>query len=277
MIQIGQKIYSILYGGRHGVVYAIHGEQRPQSVGTIGGVMSVGGNAYFDIAFTNGTESKKLPESILYGVQWKIFPVVVSAEEISAMREFTASETARKEIEEQKKAEEFATSVAALKVDPKYKDLQQTGQGAEYSKLVAINLRRELKTAFPGVKFAVKMDGYDSVNIGWLDGPTKAAAQEITKKYSGGSFDGMEDIYRHSRSPWTSVFGSAKYIFETRQHSVEALTKAVEKVCNDHGWPLIEVKSNNDGGAYLGSHEQNQSRIIFDYLERRFAFAEVAA
>jgi Large polyvalent protein associated domain 29 len=81
------------------------------------------------------------------------------------------------------------------------------------------------------------------VNVGWLDGPTKAAVKEITKKYSGGYFDGMEDIYRHSRSLWTSVFGSAKYIFETRQHSVEALTKGVEKVCKDYGWPLIEVKA----------------------------------
>ena len=32
MRQIGTRVHSILYGGRTGVVYAIHGEQRPGMV-----------------------------------------------------------------------------------------------------------------------------------------------------------------------------------------------------------------------------------------------------
>lgn len=29
IVEVGQRVHSILYGGRNGIVYAIHGEQRP--------------------------------------------------------------------------------------------------------------------------------------------------------------------------------------------------------------------------------------------------------
>jgi hypothetical protein len=79
-------------------------------------------------------------------VQWKIFDEVVSAEEIQSMREFCTSETARKEVEAKQKAEKFVADVLALKGDKKDSHLQQAGGDSPYgSKLVAINLRRELK------------------------------------------------------------------------------------------------------------------------------------
>jgi hypothetical protein len=273
MIQIGQKVYSILYGGRNGVIYAIHGEQRPQSAGSIGGVIRTGGNAYFDIVFTNGTESKLLPEAILYGVQWKVFPEVAGADEIRSMLDFAASETARKKAEETKKSEEFSATVAALKADPHHSALQQTGQGAQFSKLVAINLRREFKSAFPGVKFSVKCSGYDSVTVAWIDGPTKASVEAITSKYSGGHFDGMDDMYHHTTSPWTSVFGSAKYISVTRKHSIEAMTNAVDAVSKAYGWPRFEVKTSFDGSAFIGSHDFHEQKAISDFLEQRLKIA----
>jgi hypothetical protein len=110
---------------------------------------------------------------IPYGVQWKIFDEVVSADEIKRMLDFAGSETVRKEAEAKKKAEEFQAVVVALRSDPDYSFLQQvtTDSRSAGSKLVAINLRRQLKKAFPGVKFSVTMDGYDSVRIEWTDGP----------------------------------------------------------------------------------------------------------
>lgn len=279
MIQIGQKVYSGLYGGRHGVVYAIHGAQRPDSVGSMhGGVIRFGGNAYFDIVFTNGTESHQLPETILYGVQWKIFDEVVSAEEIRAMRGYAASETTRKEAETKRKSDEFSAAVAALRAAPRYKGLQQTSQeNAVYeSKLAAINIRRELKTAFPGVKFSVT-SSYDSARIVWTDGPTTGEVENITGKYQGGFFDGMEDMYHFTDSPWTSVFGSAKYVSTSRKHSADAMTKAVEHIHKTCGWPLAEVKvSDFDGSAFPGAVDYHHNKAIYDYLEQRGNFALAA-
>lgn len=36
---------------------------------------------------------------------------------------------------------------------------------------------------------------------------------EVAFKYEAGHFNGMEDIYEYSRTPWSEVFGSVKFIF----------------------------------------------------------------
>lgn len=279
MIQVGQKVYSILYGGRHGVVYAIHGEQRPQSVGSIAGILSIGGNAEFDIVFDDGTESRGLPEAILYGVQWKIFDEIVSAEEIKAMREFATSEDARKDAEAKKEAEAFSAAVSALRADPLYSELQQTGpeNTTHGGKLVAINVRRQLKAAFPGTKFSVKST-YDSLSVTWTDGPTTAQVKAITMPYKAGYYDGGEDMYQFERSPWSSVFGSVKYIDNTRKHSVEAMTAAVQNAHKSGGFPLAEVKvSEWDGHAYVERLEHWHNKSIDDYLEKTGDYEKIAA
>ena len=195
MIQIGQRVYSGLYGGRYGVVYAIHGEQRPQTVGGIAGILRIGGNAEFDIVFDDGTETHKLPETILYGVQWNIHDEVVSTDEIKRMREFCASEMAREEVEAKKIAEEFKAAVDALRANPEFTALQQTRpeNKAHGGKLVTINVRRQLKSAFSDVKFSVT-GNYDNLSVKWTDGPTTAQVEAITMKYKSGYSDGMSDM-----------------------------------------------------------------------------------
>lgn len=279
MIQIGTKVYSGLYGGRDGVVYAIHGEQRPETVGHMGGLISYGGNAEFDIVFDGGTESKKLPESILHGVQWKVYDEIASAEQIQKMREFAASETARRLAEAEAKAKKFSADIAALRSDPHYKKLQQTGQGQSvYSgKLAAINIRQELKVAFKGAKFSVRVNHYTEVRIGWTDGPTQGEVSKIVDKYSGGYFDGMNDIYEHRETPWTAVFGSAQYVNTSRSHSVEALTQAVEAVSKSHDCPIVAVETSYDGSGFCRTTDHHHDSAIRDFLERRHPFEEAAA
>lgn len=272
MIQVGQKVYCGLYGGRYGVVYAIYGEQRPQSVGSIAGIVRVGGNAEFGIVFDDGTESPRLPETILYGVQWRIYEDVADADTIKRMREFCASETARKDAEAKKKAEEFKAAVDALRANPDYAELQQTGPDTKASggKLVAINIRRQLKSAFPKHKFSVTSD-YSSVTVKWTDGPTKSEVEKITQNYSAGYFDGMDDMYHHVDSPWNTVFGDVKYINTSRSHSVEAMTRAVEDA-HQKGYPMVTVKASDyDGRAVIveaRDMEHWHQVAINEFLER---------
>lgn len=97
----------------------------------------------------------------------------------------------------------------------------------------AKNIRTELKRAFPNTKFAVKtkrFSGGDDIRVSWTDGPTTAAVKEITGKYSAGSFDGMIDLYTYSASDWTSAFGDAKYVFESRSYSDNAIGRAISEV-----------------------------------------------
>lgn len=68
---------------------------------------------------------------------------------------------------------------------------------AEASKL----MRKELKKAFPLIKFSVTSHSYsggNSVHVEWKNGPTSDMVNVITSKYQYGHFNGMEDIYENT-------------------------------------------------------------------------------
>lgn len=271
-IEIGTRIHSILYGGRDGVVYAIHGIQSPGSVRSLGGgVMMMGGGAHFDIVFDDGTQSRALPECILRGVQWRIYADVASASEIADLLQFNSTEEERKRLEAEEAARKFAAAVAALRVDSRYAKLTQAGPNHGGGKLVAANLRIELKAAFAGVKFSVTSD-YNSVRLSWIDGPTTDAVKALTGKYEGGHFDGMDDSYHHVKSPFTTVFGSAQYISETRGHSPAAMLAAAKAIQQQYDSEPFTVHESSDGTAYIDCRSNDDQRLVYAYLEKRYPF-----
>ena len=74
--------------------------------------------------------------------------------------------------------------------------MKKLSEQAQAAKLI----RKELKQAFPGIKFTVTSKGYsggDSVSIGWDNGPTYDAVCKVVRKYEYGSFDGMTDSYNY--------------------------------------------------------------------------------
>lgn len=266
MIQIGQKIYSLIHGGRHGAVYAIHGTQSPNTIHT--GAICFGGGAYFDVVYTDGSISQKIPESILHGVQWRILDEVASAEELQQMLAFAEREKSRKAEEEKSRKEKFDAEVAALRNTPEYQYLQTvTTDGPHGSTLVALNIRRELKAAFPGTKFSVTKHGWDAVRVKWTDGPSMAQVRAITRKYKSGYFDAMEDMYQYQQSPWTTVFGGVQYVFEERHYSVQAMERAVSLVCARLNHPLVEVKRRYDGSAYIECDNGILYQHVHDHLD----------
>ena len=281
LLQVGNWVHCILYGGKDGVIYAIHGEQKPETCSTIfRGVGVMGGNADFDIVWEDGTESRRIPESLVRGsVQWRVLDEpLATADKIADMRKFAAEDKARKESEEKTAADKFKADMQALKTNPAYSHLEQIQPGIYGScgKLVASNLRREFKKLWPTIKFSVRKEHHGCVNIHWMDGPTENQVKEVTQKYSGGYFDGMEDLYVHSHSPFTSVFGSCDYIFPRRSHSVEALKEAVREVCLEYGWPLVKVEESTDGTAYLPCDNQDRYRKVYDWIERRYEYEQRA-
>lgn len=228
VLQVGTRVYSSLYGGRPGIVYNISGEQAPHTVRSLGGgIVVTGGSAYVNVVFDNGTISKRIPESIIRGVQWRILDDISTPEEIAAALGHAATVQAEEAAKKQEAANKHAAAVAALKADPEHAHLTQTGGNASGGKLVAINLRKELKKAFPRVKFSVRSD-YDSVNIRWIDGPTAKQVEDISRKYKAGSFNGMEDIYEYNSNPWGNVFGDCKYIFTRREYSDQFIGQAID-------------------------------------------------
>jgi len=100
----------------------------------------------------------------------------------------------------------------------------------------AKSIKQELKKRWPAVKFSVKSDNYsggNSVDIHWELGPTDRQVSKVTKKYQGGSFDGMTDSYTYSK---TGTEFSAKYV-----HTHRDTPRAVyEQLCRDYAALLGE-------------------------------------
>lgn len=126
-------------------------------------------------------------------------------------------------------------------------------------------VRRELKKAFKGTKFAVRTSKYaggSSVRVNWTDGPTADAVNEIVGFMHGGHFDGMTDSmsYRDSVLFGEKVHFGNSFIFTNREVSVALFRKAVAVVAADWGPDVdkftIEVTDwSGENTAYFGGFE----------------------
>lgn len=57
-------------------------------------------------------------------------------------------------------------------------------------------IRAELAKHFPGIKFSVRSQSYSMgshVNVRWTDGPPTRLVDRVINKFSGKTFDGMDD------------------------------------------------------------------------------------
>jgi len=88
----------------------------------------------------------------------------------------------------------------------------------------AANMRKELRLAFPGIKFQVQAQAYSmgtSIHVHWELGPTEKQVREITSKYQYGWFDGMVDLYEYDHSPESTavgeILGQVKHVIEQRR------------------------------------------------------------
>ena len=92
-------------------------------------------------------------------------------------------------------------------------------------------IRAALKQAHPGVKFSVRSKTYAggaSIDVEWVDGPTRDQVRLTTQLYTGADFDGMIDLKSYHDSvlvdergePRVVSFG-ADFVFEHRKLSPE--------------------------------------------------------
>lgn len=226
VVQVGQRIHSILYGGRDGIVYRIHGDQSPGSCRHLPIGASMGGRAEFDIVFDNGTISRQLPETILRGVQWRIYDSIATGDEIAKALSFAEHDEARRDTEKRLASERRAAERKSHAISNPHLLKKEDRPRWSPGRLAAENIRRELKRVFPGFKFSVTSD-FDSVRVGWIDGPTSEAVEAITNKYTAGDFNGMDDCYHYDEdATFADVFGDPRYVFATRGETVEGLRSA---------------------------------------------------
>lgn len=230
ILTVGTRVYSCLYGGRHGVVFAIHGNQVPESVQImLDGVGVRGGNAHFDVVFEDGSMAIKLSEAIVRGIQWTIYDEQASIDEIAQLLKNAERKRVEGVLAKQQAERAFTTETGRLMNAPELKHLTQ-GDDVYSGKLAAANMRAALRKAFPKVKFSVRKRHYGSVSVSWTDGPTESTVEAIVNRHKGGYFDGMEDLYRHEKTPFVAVFGGADYVWTRRENSAEMIERAIAEV-----------------------------------------------
>lgn len=136
-LEPGRRVHCILHGGRDGTITAVHGTPQPENVRTIGnGFMVTGGQAHIDVLWDDDTESRMIPEAIVYGVQWRIAPHMQPASEWQPR--LTATK-ARQETEEQRR--EIARRVRKERIQQGREILAKLAPGVEY--FIVANLQRD--------------------------------------------------------------------------------------------------------------------------------------
>ena len=128
-------------------------------------------------------------------------------------------------------------------------------------------IRKELKEAFPGVKFSVTSEGYsmgDSVHINWTDGPSTKQVETYTKKYQYGHFNGMEDLYENSNN--RDDIPQSKFVFAQRELSDEFMLKAAKYVHNKYGGledHKVETKEDTQKSFEWNNEWTSYSQIVW--------------
>jgi hypothetical protein len=210
---VGRRVHCILYGGKNGIITNVHGVAGVVPTRVLGGVMHSGGSAEIDVVWDDGSQSRRVPECIIEGVQWRIYDQVVGAdvvaERIAAATIYQAQQKAKEDAE---KAAKAAAQAAALEAGRKIGLIPESEffKSGKRGTAAAYNLRVELKAA--GIKAAVNQDGYSAINITAASGDL-AAVKAIASKYKSGSFNSMSDCYEYDASAWGRVFGDVQYIF----------------------------------------------------------------
>ncbi len=136
---------------------------------------------------------------------------------------YRQDEQEREEKRRQEKEIEATQAEEYLKLYPHLVPISKSGKSSHAAG--SANIKAELERKFPGVTFSVKSDSFsggNSIDVKWQDGPTVKQVEEITGKYSYGTFDGMTDIYNYDRDrAFANTFGGAKYIHESRNETYE--------------------------------------------------------
>lgn len=78
--------------------------------------------------------------------------------------------------------------------------------------------RRDLKAAFPGVKFSLRCRNYSTFDVSWIDGPTEPNVAAILDRYDGWK-TGVDDCMRPI--PNRPDYAVIRYILTHRRPSAD--------------------------------------------------------
>lgn len=185
----------------------------------------------------------------------------VTEEDIAGLHAKRALKLAADKASEDAKKKAFAEEVERLKAA--HPDLVA---GSD-RKAAAANIRKLLKQ-FKGVKFSVTSD-HNSVYVRWTDGPAEKSVDEIVSKFKEGYFDGSDDCYKYTTSPWNHCFGAVRYVFPTRDCSDELVQSAIDALVAANGCDAPSVDDYRGGrlwNKFPAFSTRDWNQVIYQQL-----------
>ena len=161
-------------------------------------------------------------------------------EEIAGLHAKRALKIAADKARQEAANQAFAAEVERLKAE--YPDLV----AGDDRKAAATNIRKLLKR-FKGVKFSVTSPSWGSINVRWTDGPTEKTVDDLLGRFQEGYFDGNDDCYHYSPSPWNKCFGGVHYVHTARECSDELVKRAIDALVAENGGEAPSVEDYRRG------------------------------
>ncbi len=122
----------------------------------------------------------------------------------------------------------------------------QTKQLSEHA-LCAKEIRKQLKRAYPEIKFSVTSDSYsggNGVNVSYVNGPCIDDVDAIISCYQYGHFNGMEDIYEYSNTD--KGIPQVKFVSASRNISKDKYLELGAAIIAKYGLSIPNPKSQQD-------------------------------
>lgn len=186
-----------------------------------GAIINVEPCNYYGKSYTVALEDGRMwdcsPASFSGGTGCRL---IVLNEPLATEEEIAALRTANVFLEAKARADKIAAEsvfIAAIARIKAENPALEVGSGPV---VAAKNIRKMLKAAFPSVKFSVKTSKYSggsSIYVSYPEGINGDAVEGIAKRFEAGSFNGMDDCYEYSNSPWSETFGSASFVFVRKE------------------------------------------------------------
>lgn len=92
--------------------------------------------------------------------------------------------------------------------------MPNTATAVDYVPTAAVSaaLKRELTTAFPGVKFRVRTrKGSCALAVTWTDGPARGDVDEVCHPFHGSHWDSWNETYHHTSNVVTTTYRGVTY------------------------------------------------------------------
>lgn len=227
-IEVGRRVrIHLAYGHQpEGVIVSVEGEPGKNQDARIGPITYVTpGACRFQIVTFDGLRFDSRESSIgKPGIgRVDLLDKVHGPRLIEVAKASVIERQAREATEQVIAKQKFADALEKVKADYPYLLVAEGYVGAAHA---AKNMRIEFKRAGIKVKSlrSRQFSGGNSIDVKLphdASDETMKLANTIARKYSAGSFDGMDDSYTYNRTPFNETFGSARYVHVERDYRYE--------------------------------------------------------